>query len=144
MVKQVSVFLKNQPGELMTVTGLLADNNVNIKSLMVADTADFGILRLILDDPDKAIEILKENNLLVDSTDIIAVEMKDRPGGLHEIASVLGNEHVNIEYLYAFSHKSGGDAVLLLAIGKDAHDQAIEVLESNNFKIFAQEDVPDL
>jgi hypothetical protein len=128
----------------MSVTGLLSDNNVNIKALTVADTADFGILRIIVDDPESCIEVLKENNFLVDSTDIVAVEMKDRPGGLHEIASLLGNEHVNIEYLYAFSHRSGNDAVLLLAIAKDAHDRAIEVLETNNLKIFAQEDVAEL
>ncbi len=140
MVKQVSIFLKNQPGELMKVTGLLKDNAINIKALTVADTADFGILRLIVNDPDKCAKVLKDQNFLVDLTEILAVEMKDQPGGLHEIATMLGNAGVNIEYLYAFSHKSGGNAVLLVAITKEHQKKAIDTLKAKKVKVFTQDD----
>lgn len=144
MVKQMSVFLRNQPGQLMLLTGLLKDNEINIKALTVADTADYGILRIVVDDPDKCIAVLQANNFLVDSTDIIAVEMKDEPGGLHAIASLLGDEGVNIEYLYAFSHKSASNAILLVAVAKNTHDKAVSVLEGNDFKIFTQEEIASL
>ncbi len=144
MVKQISIFLKNQPGELMKVTGLLKENSINIKALTVAETADFGILRIIVNDPDKCVKVLKDQNFLVDLTEIMAIEMKDQPGGLHDIASLLGSAGVNIEYLYAFSHKSGGNAIMLVAITKEHQKKATDTLKAKKIKVFTQEEVMNL
>ncbi len=144
MVKQISIFLKNQPGELMKVTGLLKENGINIRALTVAETADFGLLRLIVNDPDRCVKILKDQNFLVDLTEIMAIEMSDQPGGLHEIATMLGSAGVNIEYLYAFSHKSGGNAVLLVAITKEHQKKAVETLKAKKIKVFTQADFNSL
>ncbi len=144
MVKQISIFLKNQPGELMKVTGLLKENGINIKALTVAETADFGILRIVVNDPDKCVKVLKDQNFLVDLTEIMAIEMKDQPGGLHDIAVLLGSAGVNIEYLYAFSHKSASNAILLVAITKEHQKKAVDTLKAKKIKVFTQEEVMTL
>ncbi len=127
MIKQLSVFLQNKPGELMKVTKLLADNGIQIRALTVAETADYGILRIIVNDPDKTYDILKEKNILVGKTEVLAVEMVDKPGGLDDIARTLGENGCNIEYLYAFVTKN--KAVLVLQINEESFEKAKEILD---------------
>ncbi len=103
MIIQLSIFVRNQPGELKKVTGLLAENNIQIRAITVAETADYGILRCIVNDPESAYSLLKENNVLVGKTEVMAVQMEDKPGGLNKIATILGDARVNIEYFYAFA-----------------------------------------
>ncbi|GAB4329920.1 MAG: ACT domain-containing protein [Promethearchaeota archaeon] len=141
MVKQLTVFLPNKPGQLAAVTGLLAQNDVDIRALTVSETADFGLLRLIVNKPEKALEALREASFLVDSTEVLAIEMRDVPGGLHEIAKTLGDANVNIEYLYAFAHPGTG-AVLLLA--PNDVKKAVEVLDRANVRLFSAEEVYSL
>src|SRR5690554_1516581 len=100
-VKQISVFLENKTGRLAAVTDTLAVNGINIRALSIADTSDFGILRLIVDQPDKAYEVLKTGEFTVSVTDVIGVEMPDQPGGLAKVLKELENAEINIEYLYA-------------------------------------------
>lgn len=101
-IKQISVFVENKTGRLADITGILAKNNINIHALSIADTTDFGILRLIADDSDKALAALKAENLAVKVTDVVGVSMPHRAGGLHEVLKKMEENHIGIEYLYDF------------------------------------------
>jgi len=129
-VEQISIFLENKPGGLENVTRILRDANINIRTLAVADTSDFGIVRLIVDHVADANRVLKENGYTVSRTTVVAVEVPDQPGGLHSILEVLAKAGINIEYMYAFVEKSGQNAVMLFRF--DNPDAAIEVLLKNN------------
>ena len=113
IVKQVSVFLENRAGRLAEVTGILADHDINIRALSLADSADFGILRLIVDDVEKAKGILKKEGMTVGETDVVAVEVPDRPGGLAHLLQVFKDENVNVEYMYAFVKAPSQSAVMI-------------------------------
>jgi len=106
-VEQISVFLENSPGGLEHVTRVLADADINIRALSLADTSDFGILRLIVNDTDLAERVLQGEGLTVRRSHVVAVEIPDCPGGLHSISKVLTEKNINIEYTYAFVEKSG-------------------------------------
>lgn len=126
IVKQVSVFLENRAGRLAEVTGILAAHDINIRALSLADSADFGILRLIVDDVDKAKGILKKEGLTVGETDVVAVEVPDRPGGLAHLLQVFKDENVNVEYMYAFVKAPSRSAVMIFRF-EDPH-RAVEAL----------------
>lgn len=132
-VEQISVFLENKTGRLSEVTGILAEAKVNIRALALADTSDFGVLRLILDDNEKAVSILKENGFTVGKTEVIAAEVKDEPGGLHQILDTLKAEGINVEYMYAYVRHGGENAVLIFRFDNVA--SAIEVMQKRNIKI---------
>jgi hypothetical protein len=136
-VDQISVFLENKPGSLENVTRLLKNANVNIRTLSLADTIDFGILRLIVNDVDTSLAALKESGLRVSRTIVVAVEVPDRPGGLHSILEVLSPNEINVEYLYAFVEKSGENAVIIFRF--DTPDKAIDVLLKNGFTVMPGE-----
>ena len=132
-VEQLSIFLENKPGGLEQVTRILKDAGINIRTLSLADTTDFGILRLIVNDVDAAALVLKTQGLRVSRTTVVAVEVPDRPGGLHGILEVLSRNGINIEYLYAFVEKSGRNAVIIFRF--DDPDTAIEVLQKNGLTV---------
>lgn len=126
-VKQISVFLENKSGRLAQVTRILGDNLINIRALSIADTTDFGILRLIVDQPEEANRILRAEGFMVSETAVIAVEVPDRPGGLADILATLGLAGINIEYLYAFIGQSSSKAQVIFRV--DDCDKAIDVLQ---------------
>ncbi len=132
-VEQLSIFLENKPGGLEQVTRILKDAEINIRTLSLADTTDFGILRLIVNDVDAAALVLKTQGLRVSRTTVVAVEVPDRPGGLHGILEVLSRNGINVEYLYAFVEKSGQNAVIIFRF--DDPDTAIEVLQKNGLTV---------
>ena len=132
-VEQISIFLENRPGGLEQVTRILKDAGINIRTLSLADTSDFGILRMIVNDVDTTSRVLKENGYRVSRTNVVAVEVPDRPGGLHGILEVLTKNGINVEYLYAFVEKSGENAVIIFRL--DAPDRAIEILEKNGLTV---------
>jgi hypothetical protein len=132
-VEQISVFLENRPGGLEQVTGILKDAGINIRTLTLADTSDFGILRMIVNDVEAASRVLKEQGLRISRTNVVAVEVPDRPGGLHGILEVVAKNGINVEYLYAFVERSGENAVIIFRL--DAPDKAIEVLKQNGFTV---------
>ncbi len=132
-VEQISIFLENKPGGLEEATRILKDAKINIRTLSLADTTDFGILRLIVNDVETAVRVLKEQDLRVSRTTVVAVEVPDRPGGLHGILEVLTKNGINVEYLYAFVEKSGENAVIIFRL--DAPDRAIEVLTKNGLTV---------
>lgn len=116
VVKQISVFLENKSGRLAKVTTVLGDNKINIRALSIADTTDFGILRLIVDKPEAAYKILKEAGFAVSETEVIAVEIPDSPGGLAGVMNILTEAQVNIEYLYAFLENTSLNAIVLFRV----------------------------
>jgi len=132
-VEQISVFLENKAGRLAEVTRLLADTGINIRALSLADTSDFGILRLIVSDNDKAKEVLAQNGFTVGKTDVVAVEVEDRPGGLYKILDILFRASINVEYMYAFVQSSGKDAVIIFRF--DNLDEAVRVLTENGVTV---------
>lgn len=141
-VKQLSIFLENQSGRLAEVTGALGNEGVNIRALSLADTAGFGILRLIVSDVAKAHEMLRSNGFTVSEADVIAAEVPDRPGGLASILGVLGDKEINIEYMYAFVEKSSENAVVIFRI--ENVDQAIEALQAKGVRILSPSEVYSL
>ena len=132
-VEQISIFLENKPGGLEEVTRILKDAEINIRTLSLADTSDFGVLRLIVNDVDRASQVLKEQGFRTSRTIVVAVEVPDRPGGLHGILEVLSKNGINVEYLYAFVERSGEHAVIIFRF--DAPDKAIDVLQKNGLTV---------
>jgi hypothetical protein len=138
-VEQLSIFLENRAGRLAEVTKALTDNNINLRALSLADTSDFGILRLIVSDFETARKVLKDAGFTVGRTNVVAVEVPDRPGGLHEILDSLGQRGVNVEYMYAFVQQTGKNAIIIFRFDKT--DQAIDVLQELEMSIIPGEDL---
>jgi len=132
-VEQISIFIENKSGRLAEITRVLGDAGINIRALSLADTSDFGILRLIVNDGEKAKLVLKEKGFTVNKTEVVAVEVPDRPGGLSAILQTLDREQINVEYMYAFVERCGGNAVIIFRF--DETDKAIAVLRSQSFNI---------
>ena len=139
LVEQIAVFLENKSGRLAEITAVLAENNINIRALSVADTADFGILRLIVDKVEKAKEVLKENGFTVGKTNVIAVEVDDKTGGLARVLQSIKDAGINVEYMYAFVNKTGENAVLIFRFEK--MEEAIETLQKDGFTIISREQI---
>lgn len=135
LVKQISVFLENKSGRLAEVTKLLASNNIDISALSIADTTDFGILRLIVNQPEKAEIVLKENGLTVSATNVIAIAVADEPGGLSIALDILDGESIGIEYMYAFVGKASGKALVILRM--ENPDRAIKALSSKGVEVLS-------
>jgi hypothetical protein len=125
-VEQISVFLENKAGRLAEVTSILSEAGVNIRALSVADTSEFGVLRLIVDDNAKAEKVLKDSGFSVGKTHVVAIEVEDKPGGLHNILELLTRENINVEYMYSLVAQRNGNAVLVFRF--DHTDEAIELL----------------
>ena len=132
-VEQISIFIENKSGRLAEVCGILGEAGVNIRALSLADTSDFGILRLIVQDSEKALKVLKEHRFTVSKTEVIGVEVPDSPGGLSSILRILDENQVNVEYMYAFVERSGDNAVIIFRF--DDIDGAIDVLSRNGIKV---------
>lgn len=141
-IKQISVFLENRSGRLAGVLGILAGVGANIRALSLADTNDFGILRLIVDKTDEALAALKEKNFTVRSTDVLAVEVPDRPGGLQGILQVLSTADVNVEYMYAFVTRKTEKAVVIFRF-EDA-DEALAALKAAGVSVLDADTVHEL
>jgi hypothetical protein len=138
-VEQISIFVENKSGRLAEVTNLLAKNGINIRALSLADTADFGIFRLIVSDPEKAVSVLKENGFTISKNEVVPVVVPDRPGGLASILNVLQGKNINVEYMYAFVQKSEGNAILIFRF--DETERAIETLNKAGVRVLSGEEV---
>jgi len=136
-VEQISIFIENKSGRLADIAKNLGEAGVNIRALSLADTSDFGILRLIVNDNETASKTLKEKGFTVSKTEVVAVEVPDRPGGLSAILQVLDSEKINVEYMYAFVERCGGNAVIIFRF--DEPDKAIKVLTAASFNVLQGE-----
>ncbi|MFB3777180.1 MAG: amino acid-binding protein [Bryobacteraceae bacterium] len=132
-IQQLSLFLENKPGHLLEPCRLLADAGVNIRTLTLADTQQFGILRMIVSDPAKATAVLKEKGYVVAVTEVLAVEVPDSPGGLAHMLETIAGSSVNIEYMYAFTFGRQGKAVLIFRF--DDPDQAMTHLQRGGINV---------
>ena len=134
MLKQITVFLENKPGRMEEVTGCLADENINLHALSLADTTDFGILRMIVSDTEKAMKVLKDKDFMVKTTNVIAVAIGHKPGSLHKVLREMNTPGTSIEYIYAFmSRHQDYDAIVILSVGNQA--EVIEKLNSGGLTL---------
>lgn len=132
-VEQISIFIENKSGRLAEITRILGEAGINIRALSLADTSDFGILRLIVNDRENAKIVLKEKGFTVSKTEVVAVEVPDKPGGLYQILRILDSESINVEYMYAFVERCGENAVIIFRF--DETDKAIKTLVDSGFNV---------
>ena len=140
IIKQLSVFLEDRSGRLTELTRILAENDINITALSVAETADYGIVRMVVGRPELAKESLEKANFSVQLTDVICVSMPDKPGSLHAILQILTDENINVDYMYAFSSRD----VALAVIRAADIQQVIAVLQKNKMQLLAHSDIYQL
>jgi hypothetical protein len=138
-IKQLSIFLENKKGRMRNALDVLGDAGFNIRALSIADTSDFGILRLIVPQPDEAKAVLEENNFVVKMGYVIAVEMSDQPGGLSTILGILDDSEINLDYLYAFVDEKEEKAIVLLH--PEDIDAGLEALKKGGATVIPPEDV---
>ena len=138
-ITQISVFLENQPGRLTLAAKTLADANIDIRTLSFADTSDFGILRLLLDEPERGLSILEKANFTVKATEVVAVEVPDSPGGLAKVLGTIAQAQVSIEYMYAYTRPKGENAVMIFCFDNNA--EVIALLEKNGLNLLSNADL---
>ena len=137
MLQQLTVFIENKPGRLEEVTGCLAAENINLHALSIADTTDFGILRMIVSDPEKAVTVLKEKGFMVKTANVIAASIGHSPGSLHKVLRELRILDISIEYMYAFtSRHKDHDAIVILSLSNQ--DEALKKLTSSGFPLLGE------
>ena len=143
MFKQLTVFLENKPGRLEEVTACLAAENINLHALSLADTTDFGILRMIVSELEKAVKVLKEKGFMVKTTNVIAAALDHSPGSLNKVLRELKVLDISIEYMYAFTSRHREyDAIVILSLSNQ--DEALEKLKSCSFVILGDDILNDL
>ena len=141
-IKQLSVFAENKPGAVAQITDVLSENSIDMRAMNIADTQDFGILRMIVSDTEKARLALTERRCVVSVTDVVCVEMPDRPGALGNIIKLLAENSVNIEYMYAFIAVSRNHAYVVFRVSDNAKTEAL--LTDNGLKLASEEDISAL
>ncbi len=141
-LKQLTVFVENKPGALVVITDTLATHDINIRALSIADTQDFGILRLIVNDNAAALAVLGEQGYLIKTTDVVGVKIGDQPGKLSKALEVLDKAQINMEYLYAFMARTEKHAYVVLRVADNAAAEA--VLEEAGFHLITDADVNKL
>jgi hypothetical protein len=138
-VTQLSVFIENKPGHLEQILETLGQGGVNLIALTVAETTDFGVLRMIVADPPKAANLLRSRQITCSNTEVLAVELDDRPGCLWEALKAFSKRNLNIEYMYAFTEKRRDKAVMIFRF--DGMDAAKKVVQEAGYKVLAQSDL---
>ena len=142
-VKQLSVFVENRPGRLCAVTEALAEADINIRAVSIADTKDFGIMRIIVNDADKAVAALKEKGFIASAANVIAVIADDKPGSMASIMKTLYNDNISVEYMYAaFINSEKDTACLILRV--DNNDKAETALTEAGCKLLTEEELAEI
>lgn len=141
-IKQLSVFVENKPGRLSEITEILEKNQIDIRALSIADTTNFGILRIIVNNPDKAQDALKDAGFTVSLTNVIAIGVDDKPGGLARVVTYLASSGISVEYMYAFISKEEQSAYVIIRVEDNA--SAIKVLEANKVPILTTADIYEM
>lgn len=141
-IKQLSVFVENKEGKLREITDILAKAGIDIRALSIADTSEFGILRLIVRDPQKAKALLEKNGFVATINDVVGVEINDRPGGLAEIVRLFAERDINMEYMYAFLTRTENKAYLVVRV--DDTSEVENLLESEKIRILTPADIDNM
>lgn len=141
-VKQISAFAENRPGALLNIITTLRDHQIDIRAMSLADTTDFGILRLIVSDPDAAVDALRSSGVTCSLTDVIAVELEDKPGSLFDIFTALAGANVSVEYTYAFKTPVGAKACCALRV--DRNEEGVRALERAGVHIMSAQALYEL
>ena len=141
-VKQLSVFAENKPGAIVEITDALAAQNIDIRAMSIADTQNFGIVRLIVSDVNAARDALREIECIVSVTDVVCVEMSDKPGALADVIKLLATEHINIEYMYAFVAVSGDHAYTVFRVSNNERTE--QILSAAGVKLAGEEAIKGL
>ena len=141
-IKQLTVFVQNEKGSVVSVTEILSKNNVNLRALSIAETEDFGILRLIVNDEKTAEKVLKENGYIIKVIDVVGVKISDEPGKLSEALGILDAKNINVEYLYAFMARTEKHAYVVVRVEDNA--VAEDALQAAGFKMIAESDIAKL
>jgi hypothetical protein len=139
MIKQLSVFIENKKGTLANLTGALVKNNLDIRAIAVFDTNEFGIVRLVVDNPDKALEVLKKEGFIAKLSRVIAIEPEDTPGSLNNIFNILSEHDINIDYIYSFVMRL--HELPYIAFKVDKLEKAVEVLTANGINVVNSEEI---
>ena len=139
MIDQISVFLENEVGRLSAFSGTLAESNINIKAICIADTVDFGILRCIVDKPEEAVEALKHKGFTASITKVLGISVGDGPGGLHDVLDFLTSAGISVEYIYSLVRSADGQAELIVKV--DDPVVAGNVLAANGIKVLSAKDI---
>ncbi|MBR2190585.1 MAG: ACT domain-containing protein [Eubacterium sp.] len=138
-INQISVFVENKPGRLFELTNFLAEQNINLRALEVADASDHGIIRIIVDDPFATLNTLKENDWVCKLTEVVGVKIPDEPGSMAKISKILSDADVNVEYCYAFLAKDSNDALLILKVTDN--ENVMSIFKENNIALINQDDL---
>jgi hypothetical protein len=136
-VKQLSVFIENKVGRVAEITSLLGEHNINIRGFAVADTAEYGILRLIVADPDRAASLLRSHNFTLNESEVICIDVPDKPGGLASVLKIFSENNLNIEYMYSIVKTA-------IVFSVTEIDKALNLIKSAGFKILEQKDIAKL
>ncbi len=139
VVKQLSVFIENKSGRLVQITEILGKNQIDIRAVSIADTTSFGILRLIVDDPDRAKMVLREAGFTVSITEVIAISIEDEPGGLSKALRVLSDAQISVEYMYAFLSREDKTAYVIFRV--EDNDEAVQALRKEGIVCLSSEDI---
>ena len=139
MVKQISVFIENKKGRLFKLTQVLGSEGIDLIALSIADTTNFGILRCIVNQPQKALKVLKDAGFTANTTEVLAIEVPDKPGGLAGVLEILTGADLSVEYLYSFVRTKNNSALILFRV--EEIEKAIDVLTKNSITILKEEDV---
>lgn len=142
-IKQLSVFVENKQGALSKIISHLSESGVNMRAVSIADTQDFGILRIIVNDIEKATAALKNNNVIVRANNVIGVELSDKPGALANVLGVLTDGGVNVEYMYAFVTPGNRDSAYLVLRAQN-NEKAEKILADNNIKMLCEDDIKNI
>ena len=141
-IKQLTVFVQNEKGSVVTVTDILSKNQVNLQALSIAETEDFGILRLIVNDEKTAESVLREHGYIIKVIDVVGVKISDEPGKLSEALGVLDAQNINVEYLYAFMARTEKHAYVVIRV--EDNEVAEDALKNAGFKLIAESDIQKL
>jgi len=141
-IKQISIFMENKPGRMARVAKTLSDADVNIRALTIAEAGDFGVIRMVVDDTEKGYRVLRDGGFTVSETDVLAVEIKDTPGGLYEIVDTLGENNINMDYAYAFVTAKAERAMLILRV--DDLKRATQVLNEAGVRLATRVEIQNI
>ena len=143
-IHQISVFIENKPGNIADFTNFLAKNEIDMRAFQIADSSDYGIIRIITDDPFNTLTLLKDNNWICKLTPVIGIKLPDKPGAMANAMSILASENIGVDYVYAFLARGTDDALMVFRVKDEETDNVARLLAKSGMKIVDQEDLANM